>query len=164
MLQRSTVAVSLPVALLTIVTVALGSACPKPLPEPPTPFSGVNVDAGPTVVVTPPDDDGPPDDDAEVIDAGPANTTVIVDRIDPAAGPLAGLNRIRLYGTGFTGACTLQPEPGSGPCDVWFGDVQAAFVTPAATGLSAISVQVPPGVAPGRVDVKVLTSLGVAVV
>lgn len=150
-------------ALAVVAPFALITGCPKTLDEPPPPFEGVNLDAGPTIVVTPPDDGVPPDD-AEVIDAGPANTTVIVERIEPAAGPLAGLNRIRLVGTGFTGACVLEPEPGSGPCDVWFGDVQAAFVTPAGTGLSAISVQVPPGVAPGPVDVKVLTSLGVAVV
>jgi hypothetical protein len=143
-------------------TAALLSACPPPDDPPPPPDAGnINLaDAGPFV---PPPDAG--HDDAGtpiVVDAGPINSTVTVQSVTPPAGPLTGLNRVRIEGSGFTGACSLEPVPGAGDCEVFFGDVKADTILPLQLP-SLISVRVPPCAAPGPVDVKVVTALGIGI-
>ena len=151
----------IPVCAAFGLLVATLAACPDPPPVGDADAGQINLaDAGPFV---PPADAG--FDDAGtvvVVDAGPINTAVIVSNVTPPNGPLAGLNRVLILGDGFTGACNLTPTPGSGDCQVFFGDVAADIIL-AVQLPSQISVRVPPCVAPGPVDVKVVTSLGTGI-
>lgn len=143
------------VALLAAL--ALLGGCPEP---PPGAADAGNIhlsDAGPFL---PPPDAGF-DDAGEpiIVDAGPVNTAVVVDSVSPPSGPMAGLNRVRIEGNGFTGACNTPPTA-EGRCQVFFGDVEGDLILPGILPAS-ITVRVPPCTAPGPVTVRVITELGI---
>jgi hypothetical protein len=128
------------------VVLVLATACPPPddtadggIITPPQ-----TIDGGPAIFIPP--DAGP--------DAGPqdrpTNTVTTIDAIEPAAsGPMAGGNRVRIIGTGFT------------PTDlrVFFGDVEAAL--PLFQNTGSVSAEVPPTSTPGPVDVRVESTIGI---
>jgi hypothetical protein len=145
-------------ASLALAVALVVTACPEPPTGEPDAGQIHLADAGPFV---PPPDAG--FDDAGVpivVDAGPVNTSVVVSNVTPPSGPITGLNRVLVEGDGFTGACNLTPTAGAGECHVFFGDVEGDFIN-AVQLPKKISVRVPPCAAPGPVDVKVVTSLGI---
>lgn len=148
----------LPVFTLTATVLASAGGCPQPPVTGPEDAGNINLsDAGPFV---PPADAGFDDaGEAIVVDAGPVNTAVVVDSVTPPAGPMAGLNRVRIEGNGFTGACNT-PRPEGGRCQVFFGDVEGDLILPGDLPTS-ITVRVPPCAAPGPVTVRVITELGI---
>jgi hypothetical protein len=97
-------------------------------------------DAGPVVD---PVDGGP-------TDAGPINTAVIINALSPASGPLAGGGRIIVEGEGFDPSCELS-----------FGDVVADPALCLLLTTRSFSCQLPPGAAPGSVDVTISCASGV---
>lgn len=110
------------------------------------------IDAGPST--------GPDDPDAGV--DLPINETTILESVTPPTGPMdgpiqEGLRRVLLTGSGFTPEasdecpdCNLQ---------VFFGGVESA--APLFLNDRNVSAEVPPCAAPGPVEVKVVTSVGI---
>lgn len=129
---------------------AFSVGCSEP-PAAAVPDGGqVNLsDAG--IIFAPPDA-GEAEGDGGVqipVDAGPVNTTTIVESVTPPSGSLAGGYRVRIDGEGFT--------PNS---RVFFGDVEGTAVLPASLP-RILTVSVPQGAAAGPVTVRVVSELGV---
>ena len=79
------------------------------------------------------------------VDAGPINTTVVVDSVTPPTGPIQGGNRVVLEGIGFAG---VDQDTGQSLNHVFFDGIEGSGVL----GIqlpNKISVFVPPCASPG---------------